>query len=278
MKKIVLAAPLLSLLFGACDPIVEEIGMDSNITAEELTSGFTITAQSTGNNNLTISTSPTRFVKVYDASNDECLTSGTAPIYQALPPARTLELYVVTMNQDGTTTKSGNKSIQLTEFTGMPDIYTDFFGDGAGGFTSYTYTWDDTASDGVWGNGGYMGNSGPGWWVVRIDGIQEQADDKGLSKDGVDGWMKLGLGGIEMSRGDKGSIKVNEEVVQPGWDVGTITFNQTYPLLGIQPNGGDAPQYVYHILKVDDKYLRLCAPEPGAGSWGTAWFWNFKKK
>ena len=32
------------------------------------------------------------------------------------------------------------------------------------------------------------------------------------------------------------------------------------------------------LLKITEDELRLCAPEPGAGAWGTAWFWNFKKK
>lgn len=58
MKKILFAAPLLSLFFAACDPIVDEIGKNSNITAEELTNSFTISAKSEGNNNLTFNVSP----------------------------------------------------------------------------------------------------------------------------------------------------------------------------------------------------------------------------
>ena len=68
-------------------------------------------------------------------------------------------------------------------------------------------------------------------------------------------------------------------MVQSGWDVGTIDFSGTIPLLGIQPNQGNARQYVYHILKITEDELRLCAPEPGVTSGGgTAWFWNFKRK
>lgn len=277
MKKILFAAPLLSLFFFACDPSVDEIGMDSNITAEELTSGFTISAKSTGNNNLTFITSPNRYIKVYDASSDECIAMGTLPTYQAVPPARTLNLYAVTMNQDGTTTKSSTKSIDVSEFTDLPEIFNNIFGDGNGGFTTNTWVWDDTADDGVWGNGGYLENTGPGWWVVQIDGIDEQANDKSLPNDGKDGWMKMSLTGVEMSRGDKGTVKVNEDIVKAGWDIGTINFSGTFPLLGIQPNAG-GNQYEYHILKADGERLRLCAPEPGAGDWGTAWFWNFKKQ
>lgn len=278
MKKILFAAPLLSLFFAACDPIVDEIGKNNNITAEELTNSFTISAKSEGNNNLTFNVSPTRYVKVYDAGTDVCVAMGTAPTCQIVPPARSLDFYITAINQDGSITKSETKSINVKEFTDLPAIFNDIFGDGNGGFTTHTWVWDDTAGDGVWGNGGYLQSTGPGWWVVQLKDIDEQAAGKGLPKDGKDGWMKIGLTGVEMSRGDKGSVKVSEEVIKAGWDKGTMTFSGTYPLMGIMVNHGNAPQYVYQILKADGEHLRLCAGEPGAGDWGTAWFWNFKKK
>ena len=108
--------------------------------------------------------------------------------------------------------------------------------------------------------------------------IDEKAVGKGLPDDGLNGWFSLSLTGVQTSRGESGSVKVSEDVVQSGWDVGTMEFSGTIPLLGIQPNQGNARQYEYHILKITEDELRLCAPEPGAGAWGTAWFWNFKKK
>lgn len=277
MKKILFAVPLLSLFFAACDPIVDEVEKDGNVTAEELTNSFTISAKSEGNNNLTFNLSPVRYVKVYDASNDACVAMGTAPSCQIVPPARSLDFYITTMNQDGSITKSQTKSINVSEFTDLPALFNDIFGDGHGGFTTTTWGWDETAN-GVWGNGAYMEHDGPAWWVVTIDGIDEQATGKNLPLDGKDGWMKLSLSGVEMSRGDKGSVSVNENVVKSGWDKGTMTFSGTYPLMGVQPNSGDTPHYVYQILKSDGEHLTLCAGEPGAGDWGTAWFWNFKKK
>ena len=47
-----------------------------------------------------------------------------------------------------------------------------------------------------------------------------------------------------------------------------MEFSGTIPLLGIQPNQGNARQYEYHILKITEDELRLCAPEPGAGRLG----------
>ena len=275
MKKILYSAPLLALLV-ACDPACQEFDMDATLTAEQLTSALTIVPRNAGNNNLTFVTSPAQYIKVYDAETDEMVASGTMPTFQVVPPAREVSFYVTTMGQDGSIVKSSAKSIQVSEFTDLPAIYNDLFGDGAGGFTAHTWVWNDAVK--CWGNGGYLEHTAPNWWTNDINQTDQEAIKRGLLQDGKDGWMKLGLSGVEMSRGDKGSIKVNENKVKPGWDIGQMNFKGTYPLLGIQPNGGNAPQYEYHILQADGTNLTLCAPEPGAGDWGTAWFWVFKKK
>ncbi len=275
MKKILYSAPLLALLV-ACDPACQEFDMDATLTAEQLTSALTIVPRNAGNNNLTFVTSPAQYIKVYDAETDEMVASGTMPTFQVVPPAREVSFYVTTVGQDGSIVKSSAKSLQVSEFTDLPAIYNDLFGDGAGGFTAHTWVWNDAVK--CWGNGGYLEHTAPNWWTNDINQTDQEAIKRGLLQDGKDGWMKLGLSGVEMSRGDKGSIKVNENKVKPGWDIGQMNFKGTYPLLGIQPNGGNAPQYEYHILQADGTNLTLCAPEPGAGDWGTAWFWVFKKK
>ena len=275
MKKILYSAPLLALLV-ACDPACQEFDIDATLTAEQLTSALTIVPKNAGNNNLTFVTSPAQYIKVYDAETDEMVASGTMPTFQVVPPAREVSFYVTTVGQDGSIVKSSAKSLQVSEFTDLPAIYNDLFGDGAGGFTAHTWVWNDAVK--CWGNGGYLEHTAPNWWTNDINQTDQEAIKRGLLQDGKDGWMKLGLSGVEMSRGDKGSIKVNENKVKPGWDIGQMNFKGTYPLLGIQPNGGNAPQYEYHILQADGTNLTLCAPEPGAGDWGTAWFWVFKKK
>lgn len=275
MKKILYSAPLLALLV-ACDPACQEFDMDATLTAEQLTSALTIVPRNAGNNNLTFVTSPAQYIKVYDAETDEMVASGTMPTFQVVPPAREVSFYVTTVGQDGSIVKSSAKSLQVSEFTDLPAIYNDLFGDGAGGFTAHTWVWNDAVK--CWGNGGYLEHTAPNWWTNDINQTDQEAIKRGLLQDGKEGWMKLGLSGVEMSRGDKGSIKVNENKVKPGWDIGQMNFKGTYPLLGIQPNGGNAPQYEYHILQADGTNLTLCAPEPGAGDWGTAWFWVFKKK
>ena len=216
------------------------------------------------------------------------MAEGTAPSVQVAPPNKELQVYVTTINSDGSITKSASKSIAVTEYTDLPAIYADVFGTTPdGGYGTTTWVWNTEAADGCWGNGVYLGNTGPGWWICDAVGdvgngrgqIDEQAVGKGLPDDGLNGWFSLSLTGVQTSRGESGSVKVSEDVVQSGWDVGTMEFSGTIPLLGIQPNQGNARQYVYHILKITEDELRLCAPEPGVTSGGgTAWFWNFKRK
>ncbi len=275
MKKILFAIPLLAAMFASCEPAVDEISKGANVTAEQLTSSFELVAKSAGNNNITIKMNPVHYVWVYDASTDIVIAQGTNPVVQIVPPAREVGIYLSTINQDGTIIKSSPKTINVTEFTDLPDIYYSVFGEDLG---TTTWTWDTEASNGVWGNGAYLESTGPEWWIVSSAEIDEQAAGKGLPDDGLDGWFSISLTGVQTSRGETGTVSVTGDVVKAGWDIGSMKFSGTVPLLGVQPNGGNARQYEYLILKADDNVLRLCAPEPGAGDWGTAWFWNFKKK
>lgn len=268
----------LALMVVACDPSKDNEGPDAAVTSEQLSNSLQITAKNEGNNNLTICTSPTRYIQVFDASDGTMVGQGTNVKVQVVPPEGERSYYVETKNWDGSVVKSSPKSINVTEFTDLPKIYELIFGDGNGGYTTTTWTWDTEATDGVWGNGGYLNNTGPGWWVVSATDIDGQAAGKNLPNDGLDGWFSLSLAsGVKTSRGETGRVSVNEDVVKAGWDIGTMTFSGTIPLMGVQVNLNNQRQYVYQILKADEHTLRLCASEPGAGAGGTAWFWNFKR-
>ena len=115
MKKILFAIPLFAMLLVACDPIVDEISPDPNVTPENLT--FELVAKNQGNNNIQIVPTPSRYVKVYDATSDIKLAEGTAPSVQVAPPNKELQVYVTTINSDGSITKSASKSIAVTEYT-----------------------------------------------------------------------------------------------------------------------------------------------------------------
>ena len=92
MKKILFAIPLFAMLLVACDPIVDEISPDPNVTPENLT--FELVAKNQGNNNIQIVPTPSRYVKVYDATSDIKLAEGTAPSVQVAPPNKELQVYV----------------------------------------------------------------------------------------------------------------------------------------------------------------------------------------
>lgn len=274
MKKILFAAPLLALFFAACDPMVDEVEKDGNVTAEELTNSFTISAKSEGNNNLIFNLSPARYVKVYDASTDACVAMGTAPACQVVPPARSIDFYVTTINHDGSITKSDTKSVNVSEFTDLPTIYNDVFGDGQGGFGTTTWTWDDRLSR-YWGNGSWGGDTGPSWWGAPDQAdIDEQAAGKGLPDDGVGAWFSLNLSGVNTSRGEKGTVIVTADQDVAGWGVGTMKFNGTVPLLGVLPNDGNQRCYTYQIIKADGDHLVLAAPSSNGYE---GWFFCYKK-
>ncbi len=81
MKKILFAAPLLAMLFAACEPSIEEVDMAPNVTVEELTNSFELVPRSAGNNNITVALNPVHYVKVYNAENDALLAEGTNPSF-----------------------------------------------------------------------------------------------------------------------------------------------------------------------------------------------------
>ena len=112
MKKILFLLPLLAMMFTACDPAVDEIQPAANVTVEDLTNSFQLVARSEGNNNISVALDPVRYVKVYNADTDALLCEGTNPSFQDVPPAKTLNVYVTVINQDGSITKSDAKSIE----------------------------------------------------------------------------------------------------------------------------------------------------------------------
>ena len=283
MKKILYLLPVLAMLFTACDPAVDDQQPGASVSVEDLTNSFQLVAQSEGNNNITVALDPVRYVKVYNADGDVLLCEGVNPSFQAVPPMENLNIYITVINQDGTLTKSNTKSITVTEYTDLPEIFKQVFGYENGVYGTTTWTWDenpDNSSGMYWGKGSFGSDIQPAWWGAPTGAdINQQADGAGLPNDGLGGWFSLSLSGVNTSRGETGTVSVSDEVVKAGWDIGTITFTGTIPLMGIQPNQGNARQYVYQILRADEEKLYLSFPEPGvsADAGGTGWFLCFKR-
>ena len=115
---------VMALGLASCDPSHDDEGPNASVTSDELTQEVRITAKSEGNNNLTIFTSPTRYIQVYDADTKALVGAGTAVKYQVLPGSTEATIYVVTANQDGTLTTSGTKSIAVNNYTDLDPILT----------------------------------------------------------------------------------------------------------------------------------------------------------
>lgn len=227
MKKILFMIPLLALLFTACDPTSEDNGPGANISAEELNNGFTITQESDGNNNLTFNISPARYVKIYNADNNGLVAQGTGSLTtQVVPPVTSANYYVEAINPDGSIVKSSSKGVTVNNYTKLPAIFDQVFGkDANGNYLTSTWTWDDS-SDKCWGNGGWGSDQGPSWWGFNAGAdLEGQASGKGLAGDGLpDAWFSLSLSeGVKTSRGETGTVTVNDEPSQQGWDIGTMT-------------------------------------------------------
>lgn len=144
------------------------------------------------------------------------------------------------------------------------------------------WAWDDS-QPAVWGNGGYLGNSAPAWWTLKIGDINDQAPNEGAGAK-----MTFSLKGAKFTkeRSDgstetgKFAFDMTKKIVQKDgtvWAKGKLTLSGTTVLCGKSPNEEGAPVYQYDILLLDDGKMVLSYPEPGVTpDGGTAWFWMFK--
>jgi hypothetical protein len=185
MKKtfyLVWAVFAMMLAFISCSPSHEDINPRGAISEDQLTAGLILTPKSQGNNNITVTTSPVRYIKVFNADTKQEIGEGTNVSLQVAPPTKKLDVYVETMNEDGTIVKSGIKSLDITEYTDLPAIYDQIFGDGKGGYTTTYWTWDTTDNKGVvCGFGNYMSDITPAKGQITKDQIDGQALKNGSS-------------------------------------------------------------------------------------------------
>lgn len=144
-----------------------------------------------------------------------------------------------------------------------------------------TWTWDDEVA-GPWGNGGYLGNTTPGWWVVGMNDIEAQASKRGYPGDGAGATMTFMLNGLKIkkSTGKEGTftfdmskkIKNGDEV----WSCGEFYIKKDGILLPMVLND-ETYANTLKILRIDNDKLYLAAPRAGVSSaGGEATFWCFK--
>jgi hypothetical protein len=185
------------------------------------------------------------------------------------------------LNPDGTKIEK-KFNIQIDGLTTLPTEYKYLFGDPTKGITSKKYVWDETAGA-VWGNGGYLGNTSPGWWTNDKAAMASQDADYGS-----DGYMVFSIAGLTLKKSNAAGTKTESgtaglylsAITKDGngavWASAKLNTKNVTVLKGVATNGGNAPIYSYDILKLTDSKLVLAWPEPGSGAWGTAWFWMFR--
>ncbi|MCU4163672.1 hypothetical protein [Carboxylicivirga caseinilyticus] len=144
------------------------------------------------------------------------------------------------------------------------------------------WVWDETHADGVFGNGGYLGNTAPGWWKIYINDIEGQAEGEGsgasmvFSTNGASLTKNYNTGA---SAAGTFSFDMNATTADGNgaiWAQGMLYTKNVTVLCGKSINEGDIDVNDYDILTLNDTNMTLSYHAAGTGAWGEAWFWNFR--
>lgn len=276
MKRLaILYFSLLSIILISCDPVEKTDSIGEQISADELNITATPIVVNGKNSNRVIleNHSPVLSNWDYGVGVSQRQTDTVLLVVEG-----NNKITFTGLNPNGTTiTKELTVLVDELSFA-VPLEWGYLCGTG-----EKEWEWD-TTQPAVWGNGGYMGNSAPAWWALKIDEIEEQA-----AGDGVGASMTFSLQGASLMKNksdgtqEKGtfSFDLTQTIVLDDgtvWAKGKLKTKVVNVLCGISPNEDGAKVYEYDILIINNNQLVLCYPEPGVGAWGTAWFWMFKSK
>lgn len=272
-KTLIYSMLAASMMMVACDPAEDRDVLSGAITADDL--NITAVPQVVdGKNSNYIDLNSDGVGSLTSWFYGNGTTTSTKTTVQVVLDGQR-QIVFTGLNHDGTyITKT--LTVQVDTLIGVAPEWGILCGTG-----EKNWVWDNTLSA-VWGNGGYKGNTSPGWWTVALADVDGQAagegagakmtfsvDGSSLTKTKSDGTTTKGSFAFDMAaitKDDAGAI----------WAKGKLTTKNITMLCGKSPNESNAPVYLYDILKLDDQKMVLSYPEPGAGSWGTAWFWMFK--
>jgi hypothetical protein len=274
MKNIGIYAIAVCFMLPACSPLEDRNELTGSITADQLNISAIPEIRDGVNSNYVI----------LNSDGNPCLSSwdygsgtlvGTRGRVQLLLTGDNDIIYTG-LNPDGSKiTKTLVVHVDRT-YDVAPE-WAIFCGSGA-----KTWKWDDQAPS-VWGNGGYLSNVEPGWWTVQAGDMEEQTPGEGASAS-----MTFSLKGASLTKNKSDgssesgtfSFDMSSTTMNAGgdalWAIGKLNTSRVTVLSGKQPNADNAPVYNYDILKLTDTEMALGWPEPGAGAWGTAWYWIFR--
>ena len=276
-KSIIFSLFLLSIAFFACDPIINRDSIGGAITADQLNISATSVVVNGKNSNKIILTNNSPVLSSWDYGLAVSLRQSDT-ILLVVPGSATVTF--TGLNPDGSKITK-DLQVKVDELTfPVPPEWGYLCGSG-----SKTWVWDETISS-CFGNGGYLGNTSPGWWALKIGEINGQAlavgegegasmifstNGASLTKNYTNGTpSKKGKFAFDMT---KKTLDGNGAV----WAKGKLTTNAVTVLAGFVINE-NANCYSYDILTLDNSKMALACPRPGAGSWGEATFWMFRAK
>lgn len=270
-NKIMYIWMVLLLLVVACEPVEKRLPMGDAITAEQ----------------LDIAAAPLlvngkRSNKVAVVNHSPVLSSwdyGVGVSYKMVDTVLMVidgdnDIIFTGLNPDGTfISKTLTVNIEELSFD-VPPEWGYLCGDG-----EKEWVWEAGTP---WGNGGYLANDGPAWWLVDHDGIEGQVEGEGpntsmtfsisgasMTKYRNNGTQESGSFTFDMS---KTKAKDNGDI----WAIGEMKFVGTTVLCGIFPGEGTVD--TFDIIELTPDRLVLANAPAGTGAWGTAYFWVFVPK
>ena len=276
-KSIILAISAVFVLLSACQPVEIRQELKGGITESQLNISAVPQIRDGKNSNyIDLNSDGNACLSSWDFGVGLFVgTKGTVKVMMKGPN----DIIFTGLNADGTMI-SKTLTVQVDELYDVEPEWALFCGPTG----EKNWVWDNTVA-GPWGNGGYKGNTGPGWWVVSINDLDGQAPGEGagasmtftiagsrLIKNYNDGTSQQGSFTFDMSKitlDDGGNV----------WAKGVLNTKNVTVLCGISPNDDGENVYSYDILKLTDEQMVLSHKDNDtAASWGEAWFWVFKKQ
>lgn len=272
-KSILYISMLLMVLVAACEPIENRLPMGNPISAEQLDISATpVMVDGKRSNKVVMENhSPVMSSWNYGVGVSQKMTDTVLLVITG-----DNDIIFTGLNPNGSTiTKTLTVNVEELSFP-VPKEWGFLCGDG-----EKEWVWAETAP---WGNGGYLGSFKPEWWVLDLNGIEEQVPGEGpntsmifaingasLTKNRNDGTSETGTFSFNMSKKKITSGDLT-------WAIGEMKTVGTTVLCGISPDEGKIPVDTYDILELTENRLVLSYAPAGTGEWGPAYFWVFVPK